>query len=194
MVNSTTTTAPRRRPPSGRFVLRIEPELHAALRQAAQDAGLSLNEYCARKLAAPGNRGAGPFEEAIRKVSTTFGEQLVGVVAYGSWARDELAEKSDVDLLVVLSPDLAITRELYRAWDAAPLHWGAHPVEPHFVHVPDDDARVTGSWAEVASEGIVLFERGFELSRLLARIRRRILARHLMRRRAQGQPYWVEAR
>jgi len=118
----------------------------------------------------------------------------VGVVAYGSWARDELTERSDVDLLVVLSRDLAITRELYRTWDAAPLHWGSHAVEPHFVHVPDDDGRITGVWAEVATEGIVLFEREFELSRLLARIRRRILARHLMRRRAQGQPYWVEAR
>lgn len=180
--------------PSGRFVLRIEPELHATLRRAAQDADLSLNEYCARKLAALGNRGIGPFEEAIRQASTTFGKQLVGVVVYGSWARDELAERSDVDLLVVLSADLAITRELYRAWDASPLHWGSHAVEPHFVYVPDENARITGTWAEVATEGIVLFERGFEISRLLVRIRRRILARQLTRRRAQGQPYWVEAR
>jgi len=186
-------TAPRESSPSGRFVLRIEPELHAALRRAAKDAGLSLNEYCARKLAAPGTHSAAPFEEAIRQASTTFGKQLIGVVAYGSWARDELTDRSDVDLLVVLSPDLAITRELYRAWDAAPLHWGSHPVEPHFVHMPDEDARVTGVWAEVATEGIVLFEREFEISRLLARIRRRILARGLIRRRSQGQPYWVEA-
>ena len=194
MKNSTTPTAQRGGSPSGRFVLRIEPELHAALRRAAANAGLSLNTYCARKLAAPGNRPAGPFEEAVRRASVTLGRQLVGVVAYGSWARDELTERSDVDLLVVLSSDLAITRELYRAWDAAPLHWGSHLVEPHFVHAPDDDARVTGGWAEVATEGIVLFERGFELSRLLARIRRRILTQHLTRRRAQGQPYWVEAR
>ena len=74
------------------------------------------------------------------------------------------------------------------------VHWGSHPLEPHFVHVLDDDGRITGVWAEVATEGIVLFEREFELSRLLARIRRRILDQHLMRRRAQGQPYWVEAR
>ena len=193
MKNSTTTAARRGGSPSGRFVLRIEPELHAALRRAAADAGLSLNAYCARKLAAPGNRPAGPFDEAVRRASATFGRQLVGVVAYGSWARDELTETSDVDLLVVISPDLAITRELYRAWDADPLHWSSHPVEPHFVHAPDD-ARVTGVWAEVATEGIVLFERGFELSRLLARIRRRILAQHFLRHRAQGQPYWVEAR
>ncbi len=192
-MNSTTATPLGRRSPSGRFVLRIEPELHRALRRSAKESGLSLNEYCARKLAAPGNHSAGPFDEAIRHASITFGKQLVGVVAYGSWARDELTEGSDVDLLVVLSPDLAITRELYRAWDAAPLHWGSHPVEPHFVRLPHDDARVTGAWAEVATEGIVLFDPEFEISCLLARVRRRILARGLVRRRSQGQPYWVEA-
>ena len=81
MKNSTTATVPRRRSPSGRFVLRIEPELHAGLRRAAKEAGLSLNEYCARKLAAPENRDAGPLEVAIRQASTTFGKQLIGVVA-----------------------------------------------------------------------------------------------------------------
>ncbi|MBW3535363.1 MAG: type II toxin-antitoxin system HicB family antitoxin, partial [Gemmatimonadetes bacterium] len=30
--------------PSGRFLLRIEPELHALLRQEAESSGLSLNE------------------------------------------------------------------------------------------------------------------------------------------------------
>jgi len=37
----------------GRFLLRISPGLHAALREAATAQGLSLNDYCARKLAAP---------------------------------------------------------------------------------------------------------------------------------------------
>jgi hypothetical protein len=39
--------------PSGRFVLRISPGLHAALRAAAAEVKMSLNDYCARKLAAP---------------------------------------------------------------------------------------------------------------------------------------------
>lgn len=193
MNDSTTNIVPQGESPSGRFVLRIESEVHTALRRAAKDAGLSLNAYCARKLAAPEHHGAGPFEEAIRRASVTFGKQLVGVVAYGSWARDEMTDRSDIDLLVVLTPEFTITRDLYRVWDAAPLRWGSHPVEAHFVHLPRDDARVTGVWAEIATEGIVMFERGFEISRLFARIRRRILSRHLIRRRSQGQPYWVEA-
>ena len=191
-MTDSTIGAPAEKSASGRFVLRIEPELHAALRQAGKDAGLSLNQYCARKLAAPERHRAEPFEEAIRRASDMFGKELVGVVVYGSWACDELTDGSDVDLLVVLDPDFSITRELYRAWDANPLQWGTHPVEGHFVHLPQDDLRVSGLWAEIAAEGIVLFERGVEISRLLVRIRRRILARHLVRRRSQGQPYWVE--
>jgi predicted HicB family RNase H-like nuclease len=36
---------------SGRFLLRIDPGLHAALRHAASASGQSLKEYCGRKLA-----------------------------------------------------------------------------------------------------------------------------------------------
>jgi predicted nucleotidyltransferase len=175
-------------------VLRIPPEQHAALRRAARDAGLSLNEYCAEKLATPGDPPGGPSQATVRRALAVFGDHLVGVVAYGSWARGEMVETSDVDLLVVLDRSLPVTRDLYRAWDAAPLRWNDHPVEPHFVHVPDERARVSGTWAEAATDGIVLFERGLELSRLLVRIRGRILSRHLERREVQGQPYWVEAR
>ncbi|MFW6198957.1 MAG: toxin-antitoxin system HicB family antitoxin, partial [Gemmatimonadota bacterium] len=33
--------------PSGRFVLRIDPERHLVLREAAEETGMSLNAYCA---------------------------------------------------------------------------------------------------------------------------------------------------
>lgn len=174
-------------------MLRIPSELHAALKAAAETAGLSLNEYCARKLAAPGDPPSGPSEGAIRRAVGTFGEHLVGVVAFGSWARDELTESSDVDLLVVLDGSVAITRGLYRDWDAAPLRWDGHAVEPHFAHLPGEEARIMGLWAEVATEGIVLVERHHEVSRFLARTRRHILETPLERRWAGGQPYWVRA-
>ena len=41
------------RKPSGRFLLRADPELHAALKRRARRAGLSLNQYCIRVLAQP---------------------------------------------------------------------------------------------------------------------------------------------
>jgi len=180
---------------SGRFVLRIDPGLHAALRAAASEAGMSLNDYCASKLAAPlGNLTAfGGAVAAVRRAAARFGEDLVGVVAFGSWARGELAEGSDVDLLVVLEERVAITRSLYREWDAEPLRWTGRAVEPCFVHLPGERERVSGLWAEVALDGVVLFERGLRISSRLAALRRAIAAGRLVRRSAHGQGYWAEA-
>lgn len=88
---------------------------------------------------------------------------------------------------------MPITRALYHAWDASPLHWNSLPVEPHFVHLPDQPGRIAGTWAEVALDGVVLFERAVVVSRLLVKLRRKIVAGQLVQRRVHGQTYWVEA-
>jgi len=190
------TTKPTRRvraTASGRFVLRISPGLHAALRRAATEAGLSLNDYCARKLAAPlGNLAAlrgGP--ETVERAARLFGDRLVGVAAFGSWARGEPAKGSDVDVLIVLDGRVALARELYRTWDEAPVSWGGRAVEPHFVHLPEPAEGVAGIWAEVALDGLVLFEQGLRLSTRLVQVRREIAAGRIVRRFAHGQPYWT---
>ncbi|HRC86929.1 MAG TPA: hypothetical protein PK413_15075, partial [Thermoanaerobaculia bacterium] len=80
-----------------------------------------------------------------------------------------------------------------RSWDAQPLLWNGHRVEPHFVQLPASEQLVGGVWAEAAIDGIVLFERAFEVSRRLAQVRREIARGRLRRRQVQGQPYWVVA-
>lgn len=180
--------------PSGRFVLRIDPALHAALKVAAEAAGTSLNEHCARKLAAPGaNLGSPAATAVVERAATLLGGGLVGVVVFGSWARDEVTEGSDVDLLVVVEDGLILTRDLYRRWDESPVRWEDRRVEPHFVHLPAETDRVAGLWAEVAVDGIVLFERGLAVSRRLVALRRDIVDGRIVRRTVHGQPYWVEA-
>lgn len=179
---------------SGRFVLRVPAGLHAALRRAAAAAGLSLNDYCTRKLAAPIGSlgGAGGASGVVERAASVCGDALVGVVAYGSWARGEADERSDVDLLVVVEASVSLSRALYRKWDATPLTWEGRVVEPHFVRLPALPERVGGIWAEAAIDGIVLFERGLVVSARLAAVRRDILAGRLVRRFAHGQPYWFE--
>lgn len=180
--------------PSGRFLLRIGPQLHAALRAAADAADTSLNDYCARKLAAaPANLGDPAAARAVERAAQMIGEELIAVAVFGSWARDALTETSDVDLLIVVDDDLAITRDLYRAWDEEPLDWRGHVVEPHFVHLAGDRRGVAGLWAEVAVDGVLLFDRGFTLSHRLAELRRDIVEGRIVRREVHGQPYWVEA-
>jgi predicted nucleotidyltransferase len=179
-------------PASGKFLLRMEPGLHAALRSAAAAAGMSLNDFCTRKLAAPGLAVSGPGAVAVERAAAQVGSGLVGVVAFGSWARQELTARSDVDLVIVIGPEVELSRALYRPWDEEPLHWEGRTVEPHFARLPGG-GRPTSLWLEVAVEGVVLFERGLEVSRDLSRIRRLIASGRVRRRWSHGQPYWVEA-
>jgi predicted nucleotidyltransferase len=179
---------------SGRFVIRMEPALHAALRAGARATGVSLNEYCVRRLALPGPNLPGEAAAVLARAATVAGASLAGVLVFGSWARGEATEASDVDVLVVLDPARPITRALYDAWDAAPpLSWDGHLVEPHFVRLPDPHGRISGLWAEVALDGQVLFEREHDLSRRLMALRTRIAEGALVRRLSNGQPYWVAA-
>lgn len=178
--------------PSGRFVLRIPPELHASLRRAALDAGLSLNEYCTRKLASPGGEVAMPGGAIVARAVEEFQKDLVGVLLFGSWARGEAGETSDIDLLVVVDHSLPIIRSLYRKWDENPSTWEGRRIEVHLVHLPLPGTSPTGLWAEAALDGIVLFDRDLALSRSLMQLRREIAMGALRREVAHGQPYWVE--
>jgi hypothetical protein len=175
----------------GRFVLRIAPALHERLRAQAREAGISLNDYCARKLTAT---GCEPSNAAavVERAQDVFGKGLVGVVAFGSWVRGDAGSGSDVDVMVVLQAAVALTRALYRRWDEQPLTWGGYPVEAHFVHLPQPGDVAGGVWAEVALDSVVLFERQLLVSRALSAVRRHILSGRLVRRVVHGQPYWTE--
>jgi predicted nucleotidyltransferase len=179
--------------PSGRFLLRIDPGVHALLKKAARELGVSLNDYCARKLTLPVDAAAladdGPA--VVRRAVDLYGPDLAGVVVFGSWARGEAADDSDVDLLVVLDRRLPLTRSLYAAWDAEPSRWDGRPVEVHLAHLPDRGAAPTSIWAEVALDGLVVFERNRSVSARLGDVRREIAAGRFVRRVAQGQPYWT---
>ena len=183
-----------RQPPSGRFVLRLDPGLHAALRHAARDAELSLNDYCARKLAAPVGCAdvRGDLGAALARALELFGGDLLGAAVFGSYARGELTDTSDIDLLLVVAPGIRLGRDLYRRWDQSPLSCDGRSLEPQIVHMPPDAEIVAGLWAEIALDGIVLFDRSHRLSARLARVRRDIVAGRIVRRLAHGHPDWIK--
>ncbi len=176
---------------SGRFLLRMSPDLHGTLRSAARSAGLSLNEYCVRRLLT----GGVVHDDAaalVSRAAAVSGRRLVGLVLHGSWVRGDAASGSDVDALIVVERHVSLSRSLYREWDREPLTWGGRPLDPHFVHVPAATA-VSGLWAEIATHGLIVFDRDGELGTYLARVRGAIADGRLLRRTAHGQPYWTEA-
>ena len=180
-------------PKSGRFVLRMPAALHAALDGSARASGLSLNAYCVRQLAAAslGVVGNEDVTSLVARARGVAGEALSAVVLHGSWVRGEATPTSDVDTLIVVDSRLALSRALYREWDAQPVTWRGRRVDPHFVHAAAE-GQFSGLWAEMALDGIVLFERDWRLSAHLARIRRAIAAGRLVRHVVHGQPYWTE--
>lgn len=183
---------PQARPSaSGKFVLRLDARLHGLLREDALAAGTSLNDWCGRTLAAPGAGGIDAASGVVMAIRSRLGNDLEGVIVYGSFARGELSTGSDVDLLVVLRQGVAITRSLYREWEGAVPDWNGREIDLHFVHLPTAADRISASWAEAAVCGIVLYDRGLEISRRLIGIRERIAAGGLVRRMSQGQPYWI---
>ena len=177
-------------PASGRFLLRLDPELHDRLRREASARGVSLNALCNAKLATPGPTivTSDPLTAALDRARAIVGRHWIGGILHGSVARGESTASSDVDLLIVADDGLALSPDLYRAWDAeAPLG----RIEPSFVHLPTDASAAGALWAEVALDGIVLDEQDLRVSRWLIAVRREIAHGRLRRRTAHGQPYWV---
>lgn len=178
--------------PSGRFLLRTPAALHAALRRAARARRLSLNQYCLERLSAPPASAPTAATALVARVAAAFDGHVEAVVVYGSWARGEASTDSDVDVLVVLDPAVPLAREVYRRLDDGAIAWDGHPVQIQVVHPPPTTGlAVGGLWPEIALDGIVLFERGYALSRRLVSIRRAIADGRLVRRTAHGQPYWT---
>lgn len=172
-------------------MLRVDPQLHGLLRADAKAAGVSLNDWCSSTLAAPGAAGLEAAAGVVQALRSGLRDDLIGVVVYGSFARGDLATGSDIDVLVVLAEGLPITRALYRQWEGVLPAWNGREIDLHFVHLPDPVARASGSWAEAAVGGIVLFENELRVSRRLIGIREQIAAGGLTRRMSQGQPYWI---
>ena len=128
----------------------------------------------------------------VGRANSVLGDSLVGVVAFGSWARGEQTSTSDLDVLLIAGEGVAVSRALYRRWDTGPgLSWDGHEVTPHFVRLPSGNAPVSGLWAEVARDGLILFERDLAVSRHLGNVRRRIARGELSARKVGGQRYWV---
>lgn len=182
---------------SGRFVVRLSPDLHRGLSRVAREQGQSLNRLCVEYL----QRGVQRPQAALWKpvaravlpsLQKHFAARLLGLVAFGSRVSGEARPDSDLDLLVVVHHDEAIVRSLYHWWDRNIPERIAHmTVNPHFVHLPISTAATSGLWLEVALSHVLLYERGNQLSGFMGTVKEAIQQGEHVRAWSHGHPYWI---
>lgn len=180
--------------------------LHGWLKAEALRRGQSLNQVCISKLQANGSPIAGSgtmtatteliIPDFLDAVVRRWPNELLGLILFGSAARGDATEDSDIDLLLVMEPEVKIARGLYRLWEEFCHEYrGAQDhgrISPHFVGLPGSVREAGGLWYETAIEGIVLREGGHQVSRFLGSVREAMGQGKIRRRMLHGSPYWIK--
>ncbi len=176
--------------PSGKFVLRVDPQLHAQLRDEAESQSLSLNQWIVAQLQKRPTTLKGPELQLVEEIKKVFGDDLLGVVLFGSAVRQEVRSTSDIDILIVLDHSHPINRTLYQVWDAKICPIVGARISPQFSHRPSGKSP-SSLWLEIAMEGEILFDKKNIIKKELRKIRERIAFGEFVRKLSHGHPYWV---
>jgi predicted nucleotidyltransferase len=186
-----------------KILIRIPEKQHEALKEHAAGSRRSLNSVCVLALEAELARELSPTPVQRKRdpgapvpldsILAEFEPDLVGIVLFGSMARGSAGEHSDIDLMLILHARCHLNRDLYYRWDSFAKRAGvSQRLSPHFCRLTDSEENAGSLWFEVAIEGVVLWEREWTVSRLLARLRHYMLENDVRRRLSYGVPYWVK--
>lgn len=173
-------------------LIRLSHDLKSSLVSEAEHKGISLNELCCQKLRSPAPHEyirSPEIAAAIEQAHAICKSSLLGVVLFGSWARGSPNDRSDIDLLFVLKPDYKITRSMYQLWQENQIG----NCEPHFVCLPQASSHISGLWAEIAIDGVVLIDPAIMIQRYLMGIRRLIAEGKIRAKKIHGQNYWIHS-
>ncbi|MBI4789435.1 MAG: nucleotidyltransferase domain-containing protein [Chloroflexi bacterium] len=124
------------------------------------------------------------LNQVVARLARTLGDNLIGIVLYGSYARGEARADSDVDLLV-------IARDLPTHWQerTRALHDPLREIAdapPMYVYgkTPEEfESQFPSIYLDFGLDGVVLYEREGYLTLKLGRIREIIQAAGLFRER-----------
>lgn len=189
---------------SGKFVVRLPLELHRKLVSEAQKRRQSLNNICVEFLSEGFKKGGQSekiqhkYQNIISMVKNRFGQNLIGILIFGSQISGEATHSSDIDFLIVLSDKISLTRSLYHWWDeTTPSESDTLPasdhetINPQFVHIPSYPHESGGLWFEVAMSHNMLWEKGKRVTKFLDALKEMIDKDQIRRYWSNGHPFWV---
>ncbi|MEM4177649.1 MAG: nucleotidyltransferase domain-containing protein [Nitrososphaeria archaeon] len=137
------------------------------------------------------------IKDAILKV---FGDQLISLVLFGSYARGEPRPESDIDLLIVLRT-LPLERiELHKLIDKVEenlkelysglLAIGYKPVLSPIVLDVDTASRIRPLYLDIVFDAKILFDKSDFIKNVFERLRKRLETLHAERKRL-GKLWYV---
>lgn len=168
---------------SGKFVLRLDPQIHKVLKEEAKLKGCSLNTLCESKLQ---GLTVSPWHEITSKIVKIFNPN--GIILFGSTARGEQKPSSDIDLLVVMPKSTLINRTLYYQWDKE--FQFNDKISPQFVHLPTR-SEIGSIWLECSIDGEILYDPKGDIKRSMQIIRQLISQGVYQQKISHGHSYWV---
>lgn len=164
----------------------MPPGLHSALKKESNRLGQSINSLIVAKLQVPSQ----PEKPVVTAIKQTMGDRLLGIVLFGSKARGEERDNSDIDLLIVLRPEVSISRSLYTEWDKMIRPEIGEKYSPQFVHIASAE-QCSSLWLEAALDGVIWADTDSRILMSIGSIRGAIASGRFRRKMSYGQPYWV---
>jgi len=111
------------------------------------------------------------LNNAVEMLKKRYGDELVSVVFYGSWARGEQKERSDLDLLVVLEGPfnfVAKRREVYHLLSQVQAGVEISPL----VMERKEMEKLQPIHFELSADGFILYDRAGFMSKILEKVGR----------------------
>jgi hypothetical protein len=130
----------------------------------------------------------------LRLLQSRWGEQLVSIVLFGSWARGSTRAESDIDLLVISKhfpgSRLDRHRELFEIAKTVSRDFATRV---SIIPLTPEEAQVTKPfYLGMLTAHAILYDRGKFFSGLLARLQQRLAELGSERRvDADGYEYWL---